>query len=78
MTGLHDAFDRYRAMNLRLDMQRGQPSDENLALSSGLFTIVGPDDAVTPSGVDIRNYPGSVAGLPEARALDLPLKEGPG
>jgi len=69
MTGLHDACNRYRALNLRLDMQRGQPSDENLALSSGLFTIVGPDDAVTPSGVDIRNYPGGVAGLPEARAL---------
>lgn len=56
-------------MNLRLDMQRGQPSDDNLALSSGLFTAVGPEDSVTPSGVDIRNYPGGVAGLPEARAL---------
>jgi hypothetical protein len=42
MTGLRDAFNRYRAMNLRLDMQRGQPSDENLALARDLFTIVGP------------------------------------
>ena len=66
---LQNTFDHYRAMNLRLDMQRGQPSDENFALSSSLFTSVGPDDAVTPSGIDVRNYPGGVAGLPEARAL---------
>ena len=68
-TELQNAFERYRAMNLRLDMQRGQPSDENFALSNGLFTSVGPDDTVTPSGIDIRNYPGGIAGLPEARAL---------
>ncbi len=66
---LQNAFDRYRAMNLRLDMQRGQPSDENFELSSDIFTIVGPEDAVTPSGIDVRNYPGGIAGLPEARAL---------
>ena len=66
---LQNAFNRFRAMNLKLDMQRGQPSDENFALSSELFTIVGPEDTLTPSGIDIRNYPGGVAGLPEARAV---------
>jgi DNA-binding transcriptional MocR family regulator len=66
---LRTDFERYRAMRLRLDMQRGQPSDANFALSGDLFTIVGPNDTLTPSGVDIRNYPGGVAGLPEARAL---------
>jgi DNA-binding transcriptional MocR family regulator len=66
---LENAFERYRAMSLRLDMQRGQPSDANFSLSNNLFTSVGPDDTVTPSGIDIRNYPGGIAGLPEARAL---------
>jgi DNA-binding transcriptional MocR family regulator len=68
-TTLRTEFERYRAMKLRLDMQRGQPSDANFALSDDLLTIVGPNDTLTPSGVDIRNYPGGVAGLPEARAL---------
>lgn len=68
-TILHDAFEQLRAKQLRLDMQRGLPSDDNFALSAELFTIVGPEDAVTPSGIDIRNYPGGIAGLPEARAL---------
>lgn len=66
---LHNAFEQLRAENLRLDMQRGQPSDDNFALSAELFTVVSPEDAVTPSGIDIRNYPGGIAGLPEARTL---------
>lgn len=72
---LHEAFEKLHAKNLRLDMQRGQPSDDNLALSADLFTIVGPEDTMTPSGIDIRNYPGGVAGLPEARALFAGLLE---
>lgn len=68
-TDLQAEFERYRAMNLSLDMQRGQPSDANFDLSSALLTSVGPDDIKTPSGVDIRNYPGGVAGLKEAREL---------
>lgn len=62
-------YARFRAMNLKLDMQRGQPSDANFDLSSTLLTAVGPDDVVTPSGVDVRNYPGGVAGIREARDL---------
>lgn len=69
MDALNNAFEQLRAKNLHLDMQRGQPSDADFDLSSGLFSVVGPDDVVTPSGIDIRNYPGGVAGLPEARAL---------
>jgi DNA-binding transcriptional MocR family regulator len=59
----------YQRMGLALNMQRGQPSNENFELSHDLLTIVGPDDVVTPSGVDIRNYPGGPAGLREAREL---------
>ncbi len=56
-------------MNLSLNMQRGQPSDNDFDLSNQMLTIVDENDLITPSGIDIRNYPGGIAGLPEARAL---------
>ena len=54
---------------VKLNMQRGQPSDADLDLSNELLSSVDADDILTPSGTDIRNYGGGVAGLPEARAL---------
>lgn len=62
-------FEQYKQKKLNLNMQRGQPSDADFDLSNELLTIVNEDTVVTPSGIDIRNYPGGVAGLPEARAL---------
>jgi DNA-binding transcriptional MocR family regulator len=56
-------------MGLKLNMQRGQPSDANFDLANPLLSIVDGSDTVTPSGVEIRNYPGGVLGLAEARAL---------
>ena len=50
-------------------MQRGQPSDADFDLSNEMLTIVGEEDTQTPSGIAIRNYPGGIAGLPEARDL---------
>ena len=66
---LKERFETYRAMNLQLNMQRGQPGDANFDLSNGMLTIVNEDSLTTPSGVEIRNYPGGVAGLKEARTL---------
>ena len=68
-TELQQQYDAFKALNLNLNMQRGQPSDADLDLSNGLLNAVGPDDTVTPSGLDVRNYGGGVAGLPEAREL---------
>ncbi len=62
-------YDAYKKMGLKLNMQRGQPSDADFDLSNEMLTIVNEDTLVTPGGIDIRNYPGGVAGLPEARAL---------
>ena len=56
-------------MGLALNMQRGQPADADYDLSNKMLTIVNDTDLVTPSGIAIRNYPGGVAGLPEAREL---------
>lgn len=64
-----ERYQAYQARHLKLNMQRGQPSDADFDLSNGLLTAVGPEDVRTPGGLDIRNYPGGVAGLPEARAL---------
>lgn len=62
-------YEAFRQMNLSLNMERGQPADENFDLSLPMLDIVGPGDVVTDSGVDIRNYPGGILGLPEAREV---------
>jgi DNA-binding transcriptional MocR family regulator len=49
-------------------MQRGQPSDADFDLSNELLCAVGPGDT-SLDGIDLRNYPGGVTGLPSARAL---------
>lgn len=66
---LQDKYNSYKAMNLKLNMQRGQPSDADFDLSNDLLTIVDAKDVITASKIDIRNYPGGVQGLPEAREL---------
>lgn len=66
---LRKEYDALKALNLDLNMQRGQPSDEDFDLSNAMLTILGPDDVVTPHGTDVRNYGGGIAGLPEAREL---------
>lgn len=62
-------FDAYRSQLLELNMTRGQPSDADLDLSLRMIDVLDREDFVTPSGTDLRNYPGGIAGLPEARAL---------
>ncbi len=70
---LRAQYDAYKALNLKLAMTRGQPADENFDLSNDMLTAVTTDDLVTPSGVSIRNYPGGIFGLPEARELFAPV-----
>jgi DNA-binding transcriptional MocR family regulator len=69
LNALQARYDAYKAMGLQLNMQRGQPADVNFDLANPMLTIVDGEDVVTASGVAIRNYPGGVAGLPEARDL---------
>lgn len=66
---LREKYQAVQAMSLKLNMQRGQPSDDDFDLSNAMLNILGEEDLVTPSGIDLRNYPGGQAGLPEARAL---------
>jgi DNA-binding transcriptional MocR family regulator len=72
MESLKDLQLRYesrKGLGLKLNIERGQPGDENFDLSNALFDIVTEKDIKTKSGFDIRNYPGGVLGLPEAREL---------
>jgi len=66
---LRSSYEAFRQMNLSLNMERGQPADDNFDLSLPLLDIVGPSDVLTESGIDVRNYPGGILGLPEAREL---------
>lgn len=66
---LQKEYEFYKSKNLNLNIERGQPSDKNFDLSNPMLTIVTEKDVITPSGISIRNYPGGVAGLPEAREL---------
>jgi len=63
-----EAYDAIKAEGLKLDMTRGKPSPEQLALSDGILTAVDSDDVHGDTGTDYRNY-GIVEGIAEARAL---------
>jgi DNA-binding transcriptional MocR family regulator len=69
LKALREQFEQVKGQRLSLNMQRGQPSDADFDLANPLLTIVDAEDLVTPKGVAIRNYPGGLAGLPEAREL---------
>jgi len=76
MESLKDLQLRYEALKdlgLKLNIERGQPGDDNFNLSNALFTIITEKDVMTKSGFDIRNYPGGILGLPEARELFAPV-----
>lgn len=69
LAALQSEFEAIKGRGLDLNMKRGQPSDLNFDLSLPMINIIDGEDVMTESGIDIRNYPGGVAGLPEARAL---------
>ncbi|MCL2488176.1 MAG: aminotransferase class I/II-fold pyridoxal phosphate-dependent enzyme [Oscillospiraceae bacterium] len=63
------AYDKLAARGLALDMSRGKPGPDQLALSAELLdALLSPDDPKTVKGFDVRNY-GLPEGIPEARAL---------
>ena len=62
-------YESFRARDLSLNMARGKPSADQLALSEPLLTVLkGSEDCFAADGTDCRNY-GVLEGIPEARAL---------
>lgn len=66
---LQQKHEQFKSLSLKLNMERGQPADENFDLSQKLLSAIDESNYITDSGVDIRNYPGGVAGLREAREM---------
>lgn len=62
------AYAELKARGLKLNLQRGQPSDADFDLSNRMINALSVED-LKFDGIDLRNYPGGVAGLPSARAL---------
>ena len=59
----------YTESGVSLDLTRGKPAPEQLALSAGLLDAVGAKSVTdSESGMDCRNY-GGADGIPEARRL---------
>ncbi len=73
---MHQNYQEFTKLNLKLDMSRGKPSPEQLDLSLSLLNESGISDQVKSSGVDCRNY-GVQLGLPEVREFFAPLLEVP-
>jgi len=66
---LEKRYGAEKALGLKLDMSRGKPGPDQLALSLPMFGGLMPDsDFSTESGVDCRNY-GALEGIPECREL---------
>lgn len=67
LAALELQYEQLKQLNLALDLTRGKPSTEQLALSDALDGIL-ENDYRAADGTDTRNY-GGIDGLPEAKAL---------
>jgi len=68
-------FDAFLKQGLSLDLTRGQPSNEQFELSGALLESLNRNEYCDSTGLDCRNYPGSMDGLQEARDLFAPVLE---
>ncbi|MCW2830628.1 MAG: aminotransferase [Aeromicrobium sp.] len=77
-TLLDEQTAAYRTLQnngLKLDLTRGKPSPEQLALSNDLLTLPGAE-FTDAHGTDTRNY-GGLNGLPELREIFAPIMQVP-
>ena len=66
---LTETYSQLKVKGLKLNMARGKPGADQLALSMELLDALNAQSScVTDSGVDCRNY-GELLGIPEAREL---------
>ncbi len=72
---LQRQYEALKGMNLKLDLTRGKPCNEQVALSDALDGIL-EGKYLAANGTDVRNY-GGLEGLPEARALFAQMLDSP-
>ena len=65
---LDNAFLSYKEKGRKLNMTRGVPSDEQLALCNEMLTCLSADDYKSINGTDCRNY-GGIDGIPEIKKI---------
>ena len=66
---VREEYERYRLMDLHLDMSRGKPCKEQLDLSMGMMDALNSSvDLSCEDGTDCRNY-GVIDGIEEAKVL---------
>lgn len=75
LVSLNEKYEGFLAKNLKLDMSRGKPCNEQLALSMDMLDVLGSSDNLkTADGTDTRNY-GMLDGIPEAKVLFAQMLE---
>ncbi|MDR2737216.1 MAG: aminotransferase, partial [Gracilibacteraceae bacterium] len=68
LSDLKESYNAYVNKKLKLDMSRGKPGEDQLALSGDMLTILHGDDYTSPGGIDCRNY-GGLEGIPEMKGM---------
>ncbi len=69
LDSLMSRYDGFKSENLKLNMARGKPGDEQLALSDGLLTVLNAgDDMCGCDKFDARNY-GLATGMTELKEI---------
>ncbi|MEK7943248.1 aminotransferase class I/II-fold pyridoxal phosphate-dependent enzyme [Pigmentiphaga sp. YJ18] len=75
--GWQARFDAFKARRVVIDMTRGKPCTEQVALSDAMLEWPGLGGYRTQEGGDARNYYGSPQGLLEARTLFAAMLDAP-
>ncbi len=66
---IREKLDEYSNLGLNLDLTRGKPSADQLAISEDMLGVIATrEDCISENGVDCRNY-GILDGIPEAKRL---------
>ncbi len=72
---LRAEYDKTRELGLKLDISRGKPSKEQLALSMDLLNVLdSSSDMISEDGFDTRNY-GCLTGIAEGKRLMADLMD---
>lgn len=69
LSKLRAEYDRFKSMNLKLNMARGKPGQEQLALSLPMLDVLNSkSDFKAENGIDCRNY-GELTGIVDAKKM---------